>query len=256
VAILARFVKLERLDPYRLFGSVLRRSRLAMAAAYDGAFDAHHRCTELVREHQLAKFDDQSSPFNAGFTNVPPPQRRSQEELDQMYLDAQAEDLQADYQASVVVMFADDTLQRFASGVLGKGPGLDPGFGPRYGGDVRLTTLLRAGTNAIRHVSEWDDSDFPFPYPDPSKPMKKRWRQPMESISVIQRAFGIGIHERIRDIVSMRILVAVDGKLGTEPTNYGRFESAIITAAREIAVEAERRGLNSGAVLRLEAAIL
>ncbi len=255
---MSRFVKLERLDPYTLFGSVLRRSRLAMKAAYDEAFAAHHRCTELFREHQWASFDDARGPFSVAsqIAGALPQQRRSKEELDQMFVDAQAEDLQADYQASIVVLFADDTFQRFAGGVLGKGPGLNPGYGPTYGGGVQLTTLLRAGTNTIRHVSEWDDSSLPFPYPDPSTlPKKSPWRQPMESITVIQRAFGIGIHERIRDVVSMRVIVAVDGKLGTEPTDYTRFEAAIVQAAREIAAEVDSRKAASKASARLDAAL-
>ncbi len=96
---MSRFVKLERLDPYTLFGSVLRRSRLAMKAAYDEAFSAHHRCTELLREHQWASFDEMHNPFERPLriTNEIPERQRSREDLDRMYSDAQAEDLQADY---------------------------------------------------------------------------------------------------------------------------------------------------------------
>jgi hypothetical protein len=62
----------------------------------------------------------------------------------------------------------------------------------------------------------------------------------MGSITVLQRAFGIGIHERIRDVVSIRVIIAVDGRLGTEPTDYARFEAAIVVAAEEIAGKADR----------------
>jgi hypothetical protein len=229
-----------------------------MKGAYDGAFAAHHRCTELLREHQWASYDETLDPFSgaAQFTGATPRQRPSRAQLDRMYVDAQAEDLQADYQASIVILFADDTLQRFAKGVLGKAPGLEPGYGPAYREGVRLTTLLRAGTNGIRHVSEWDDSDLPFPYPDLSAlPKKSRWRQPIDSITVIQRALGIGIYERVRDVVSMRVIIAVDGKLGTEPTDYARFEAAMVAAAEEIARAADHLDPGFNATARLKAAL-
>ena len=57
----------------------------------------------------------------------------------------------------------------------------------------------------------------------------------MQSIRVPQQAFGMGITGPIRDVVSMRVLVAVDGQLGTAPPSYERFEESILTAAREIA---------------------
>lgn len=46
---------------------------------------------------------------------------------------------------------------------------------------------------------------------------------------------GLELNDRIRDVVSMRVLIQVDGNLGTEPTYYARFEEAMIGAAREIA---------------------
>lgn len=77
----------------------------------------------------------------------------------------------------------------------------------------------------------------------------------MESITVIQKAFGIGIHERIRDVVSMRVIIAVDGKLGMQAPDYVRFESAIIQAAEKIAGEADRREANANAAARLRATL-
>ncbi len=78
------------------------------------------------------------------------------------------------------------------------------------------------------------------PAPTPV-PKKSRWRQPLESIAVIERAFGVGIHEALRDVVPMRTIVALDGKPGTEPTEYGRFEAAMISVAEKVAAKADRR---------------
>jgi hypothetical protein len=169
----------------------------------------------------------------------------SQAELERIYAEAQAEDLQADYQVSIVLLFADDALQRFAKGVSGKAPGLNASYGPEYGthrGKVKLTALLRAGTNAIRHVSEWDD--YPWTtqmgavYPRIEHCQSEFERMAMRNIIIFQNVFGLGITERIRDVVSMRMLIQVDGNfLGGQPTDYAHFESAMMEAAREIAAE-------------------
>jgi hypothetical protein len=138
-----------------------------------------------------------------------------------------------------LILFADDALWRYARVLLGKAPSIDPEnlreYGAAYGG-VKLTTLLRAGTNAIRHVSEWDERFQKLPYPDLSKLDKtSKDYQPMLSIDIIQRAFGVGRHELIRDVVSWRIVVAVDGLYNSAKPDYLRFETAIVSAAREIA---------------------
>jgi hypothetical protein len=118
---MSRFLKLDRLDPYRLFGSVLRRSRLGMKAAFDEAFAAHARCSELLKRHQWLSFDESRDVF-AAFRHSRNGRKPTATpgDLEQMYPDAQAEDLQADYQASIVVLFADDALQHFAKGLFGK----------------------------------------------------------------------------------------------------------------------------------------
>lgn len=264
---MSRFLKLERLDPYRLFGAVVRRSRLGMKAAFDEAFAAHTRCTDLLKEHQWLSFDERKDVFGAlhSSRNLSQP-ALTRADLDQMYLDAQAEDLQADYQASIVILFADDALQHLAKGLLGKAPGLHPGYGGAYNG-VPLTTLLRAGTNALRHVSEWDDGTLPFPYPDllelrtkaaekTATKEEREWLQQMESIAIIQQAFGIGKHERVRDVVSMRIIIAVDGHLGSpDGPNYARFEDALMRAAFDVAAETERRKPQEDAAAKLRAAL-
>jgi hypothetical protein len=78
-----------------------------------------------------------------------------------MWIDAIAEDFQADQQAAPVILTADDALPRFGKQVLKMAPVLKRGFGPRFGATntpVHLTMLLRAGTNTLRHVSEWDNN--------------------------------------------------------------------------------------------------
>jgi hypothetical protein len=167
--------------------------------------------------------------------------------------------IRRDHQASPVILTADDALQRFAKGVWGSAPGLDPGFGRAFGSSnapVQLTTLLRAGTNTLRHVSEWDDNlklrgphlNRPGEmYPDAATLTKgsREW-QAMQSIAVLQRAFGLGKDGPIRDVVSFRVLAAVD--MDISQPSYDRFEAAVVEAARDIA----RHG-PFDAVSRLEA---
>lgn len=240
-----RFLKLETLDPYELFASTMSTSRFAMRNAYSAAFEAHLRCSDLLRQHTWSQVDTDDVFEQIGLYDSGLPRRQvpSRTELDRMYAQAYAEDLQADYLAGVLLLFADDALQRFAKGVLGVAPGLGDGFGPQYGdhrGKVRLTALLRAGTNAIRHVSEWDD--YPWNelhprkvYPTLEECATDRERRILENIVVFQRVLGYGIHERIRDVQSMRILIQIDGRFGTEEPNYDRFEEAVLATAREIA---------------------
>jgi hypothetical protein len=57
-------------------------------------------------------------------------------------------------------------------------------------------------------------------------------RQAMQNISIFQRVFGIGVTERIRDPVSLRVITQVDGRLGNG-TSYDRFEDAALAGARE-----------------------
>lgn len=238
---LSRFLRLDKLDPYQALGAVLRRSRLSMERAFQASFAAHLRCGELLQEHiwgSARRADSFGFPIFGG-------ERAARESsvdarrLDELWLDAIAEDFQSDQQAAPVILTADDALQTFAKGVLGKAPSLEPGYGPTYGPEygppVHLTTLLKAATNTLRHVSEWED-ELVFPYPDIStlKPGSTKYKA-MQSIGVLQRAFGIGKDGPIRDVVSCRVLVAVDGRLGTQPPDYARFEAAMIAAARDIA---------------------
>jgi hypothetical protein len=220
---MSRFLKLERLDPYRLLAVFLGRARLGLVAAYDAAFAAAHRSSMLSREMDYLI-------FRAHEENV-----SHDVEIDELSFAAQAEDLQSDLHASTVVLAADDAIRRFAAGVLGMPLAFEPGFGPLYAG-VPLTTLLRVGTNTIRHVSEWDDLAMPFPYRVDATldgRTDREEKRALQSIRIIQRAFGIGIHDQIRDVVSFRILVAVDG-LPAQPS-YDRFEAALLASASAIA---------------------
>lgn len=150
-----------------------------------------------------------------------------------LYANAIAEDSHCDMQATIIVLFADDLLQRFGHRVLGKKVGLH-GFGPLYRG-VHLTSLLRATTNCVRHVSEWED--LAFPYPEPAEAKSNDERVAIGNIKVLQTAYGIGKHERIRDFVSWHTVVTVDGLYGTHPPAYQRFEDALVEGARDIARE-------------------
>ena len=253
VDLMPRFILMDRLNPHQLFAATMRRSRYSMQIAYGEAFRASNQCNALVKEALHAQLDPQDSfPFGSQ-PAVPESALPEAGYVDRLYSEAQAEDFQADQQSSLLILFADDALWRYARVLLGRPPSIDPAdlreYGPEFGG-VKLTSLLRAGTNAIRHVSEWDDRFKILPYPELSELSKKSTDyQSMQSIDILQRAFGIGRHELIRDVVSWRIVVAVDGLYGTASPDYNRFESAIVSAAREIA---EAGPSNASALLESE----
>lgn len=244
------FVNLNWLDPYELLAYKLRLSRHAMTVAFDHAVEAYLRCHEILDEVRAQSMKDGTpdwlSDFDYAEDNEPPYNARVRQ------YEAQVQDNLADWQASVVLLFADDALQTFARAILPQFDSLD-GYGPEYpdstnsGRPVKLTTLLRAGTNTIRHVSDWDTPEFPFPYKEVDD-SEHRWKQPLRNIDVITRVFGLGKDGRIRDVVSMRVLIRVDGTLypGTRP-QYENFERAIIEAGRDIA-----KSIGSAATAKLE----
>lgn len=248
---MARFLQLERLDPYHGFAALLSRHRLGMATAYGLAFDAHLRSAELEKRHLWSVMPHWEPVGIPEFDVLLGSDERSAQEdadLDEIWPLADAEDLQADMQAGLVIVTADELLQRFAKLLLRKRPGLEPGFGPTYGGfngdaSVHLTTLLRAGTNTIRHVYDWDDRTElqRLPYPSITEVGTDReLKMALQNIAILQRAFGIGQHELIRGSQAFRVLISVDGQLGGSPgPDYKRFEAAVIDAARAIARHAE-----------------
>jgi hypothetical protein len=234
---MSRFLNMSRQDDFEQFAATIRRLREPMKRAYLAAVDASNLSNELLDEsmyrsamaHEGNVFDlFMERPRSANPTD----DARLAREL---HLAAEVEDMQADWQASAVVLFADDTLRRFKRRVLPKKRHRE-NFGKPFNDGVRLTELLWAGANAIRHVSEWDDdAELVFPY-DPAK-IKKRSNQERawQNIRVFQRAFGKGIHERIREVQSWTILSTMDGLYGTHEPDYARIEEAIVGAAREIA---------------------
>jgi hypothetical protein len=142
---------------------------------------------------------------------------------------------------------ADELLQTLARGLAV--PARE--HGPLING-VRFSTLLRTATNAIRHVTQWgDDPDLPFPYPSlasvPRDKENNNLRQALRNIEVIQRVFGIGVHERLTDPVSFRVLVAADGQLGTADPDFRHFVRTLIETAESIAAAA---GTDARASLR------
>jgi hypothetical protein len=55
----------------------------------------------------------------------------------------------------------------------------------------------------------------------------------MQNIAILRRAFGLGKIEPITQVVSFRVLAAVDRQI-PQPS-YERFETAVIDAARDVA---------------------
>ncbi len=148
---MSRFVRLEIHDPFVTLATTLRRLRPAIERAYYAAFAASDAANAALKEYQWATFDD--SMVHDLIGEMLPRMERSDVDPEVLYAGAIAEDSHCDMQSTIVVLFADDLLQRFASKVLGKKIGLH-GYGPLYRG-VHLTSLLRATTNCVRHVSEW-----------------------------------------------------------------------------------------------------
>ena len=241
--VMPRFINPSRLNPHHLLASTLYRSRFAMKNAYLEAVRASDRCNDLMREMRFRRSSKSLPQIFRDFGSIDGLEIEPDGYADRSVADAQAEDIQCDQQSTLLILFADDALSRYASMLLGSGPSLDPNAGREYGSTyngVRLTSLLRAGTNAVRHCSEWDERFRTLPYPDINDPRIKKGsadRRALQSIMIIQKAFGLGINELIRDVVSWRIVVTLDGQYGSPgiPPDYERFEKAIILGARDIA---------------------
>ncbi len=236
------FIRLERLDPYQTFVSTLREGRPVMEKMYYGAFEAFTKRNDLLNESLWAQcnhgHDLEYELLGVSFNRYQPvgdPLR--------LHSEAQIMDLQADQFASMVVCFGDDTIQRFRRSVLGGSAALYPGYGPTYLGE-RLSTILRVGSNAYRHVSEWDDMFERLPYPELCEVKEGSSKyQAVQNIQVIQRTFGIGKHDMIRDPISWRVICTIDGQFGSAPPSYDRFEEALIDAARDIASSGGKRAM-------------
>jgi hypothetical protein len=226
---MSRFVRLESHDPYVTFATTLHRLRPAIKRSYYAAFAASDASNEALNLYQWETSSEPLVPelLGASFPTI----QKTGIDPEILYAEAIAEDAHCDMQATIVVLFADDLLQRFGQRVLEKRIGLD-GFGSIYRG-VHLTTLLHATTNCVRHVSEWED--YPFPYRAFDDAETNDERRAIRSIEVLQKAYGLGKHERIRDFVSWHTVVTIDGLYGTHPPDYQRFEDALVEGARDLA---------------------
>ena len=244
---MSRFLNMSQYNEFERLAVSLRRMREPMRRAYMSAVDASDLCNDMLDESMYRSARAHEGDVLSMFMNVP----RSDDPAEDMrsaheiHLAAEDEDGTADWQASVVVLFADDVLRRFKRSVLPAERQREC-FGKTFNGGVRLTELLWAGANAIRHVSEWDDDEnLVFPY-DPAKieegsNQERAWK----NIVVFQRAFGKGIHERMREMQSWAIVCQMDGLYGTHEPDYARIEEAIVQAARDIAEAAGEDAVRS-----------
>lgn len=143
-------------------------------------------------------------------------------------------------------MFADDLLRRFYRQLFGKPLPFEPGYGKAHNGEVRLTTLLQAGGNAIRHVSWWADN-LKFPYPEDDTGLTNEEKRALANIRVIEKAFGSfgGPWNRPP---TWDVLFWMNAGSDWKPEeNYDNFEAAIVDAALQIA---EQHSPESAAKLR------
>ena len=246
----SRYLRFDPNDPYGTFAWFVGISRLAMRETYDRAFDVYDESIQLERERDFeaarreASFDAIRSQMLGWSADAFDEPFIDDNELETLHTRAVAQDYHADYLANIPILFADATIQRFGRNVLGKGLGFKEGFGRSYGdhrGRAPYTFVVRAAANAIRHVGEWDDNDWNkygagvvYPALDDASNSD---RTKIQSIEILQRAMGIGVHERLRDVVSMKTLILIDG-LENGKHSYNRFEDCLLEAAREIAAAA------------------
>ena len=109
------FLKIYDLDPYQSFIATLRRSRLGMRAAFSAAFAAHARCVDLMQQERWLTARSSPLPFPvfAGNIVAVPTGPKVVAQREELRAEAQAQDLQTDMQASVLLLSVDDMLQRF-----------------------------------------------------------------------------------------------------------------------------------------------
>jgi hypothetical protein len=168
---------------------------------------------------------------------------------------AYAEDIAGNHQASIVLLAVDDSLQRLAAGLGMRTLSLGLHAGPVYHNGVFFTSLIRACTNAIRHVSEWDDridrddgdaGKLYFPYDDP----RNVGQRALESITILQRALGVGIHERLYMAPCLDVLMTVDGQWYDQktPADFGQLEAAVLSARDEIVALCNAESRSSGSI--------
>ena len=222
---MSAFVRPEKLPPIDLFAATLRTHRPSLSELFHSAFEAA-RLRNPAMEQQL-------------FLRV---REQSTQEVKDLHAEAYAQDVRADQLAALVLLVADDAMQRLGRAVLGQAPGVTRGFGKLLNG-VPLTSLVRAVTNCYRHVSEWDDNaELAFPYEN-TRTTDSNVRRALTSIKVLQKALGVGRHERIWTAPTFTVLALIDGNFDTSPVQYERFENAVVASARDIVLIADDSAL-------------
>lgn len=217
-----RFIELTNFDAFEQFAAEIQRARKPLSFAYCHSFQAFERSRDLLKESERV------SGWYGGGAN--------QDVAHALHNDAYTSDVQAEMFASTAILLADDLLRRFYRQLFGKPLPFEPGYGKAHNGDVRLTTLLQAGGNAIRHVSWWADN-LKFPYPEDDAGLTNDGKKALANIRVIEKAFGSfgGPWNRPP---TWDILFWMNAGSDSKPDdNYDNFEAAIVDAALEMAEE-------------------
>jgi hypothetical protein len=216
------FVELYKPEPVELFVVTMRRNRPALKALFDDA---------MVAGRSFADTSHRS--FRTGG-----------EEGRRLHTLSYTQNVIVDLISTPLLLVADDALQRLGGALLGR-HSFDLAYGPRYHHEksAPLTQLLRAMTNCVRHVSEWNDSKtLTFPYFNEFEPAKtaRNWKtnkQAMQTIEILHANFGLGANGPITAAPTFMLLKLIEGRFGTPGVvpDYFRFETAIMQAAREMA---------------------
>jgi hypothetical protein len=232
---MSRFVRIIKPRPVEQFISDVLESRAPLEEAYLNAWSATKRANTLMSDVHFAHFQgiEQANKFGIGWRDNPG--GSVTQDVIVLQREAQIEDRRADMQAMAVINCADKWLRRLGFALVG-GKRVEKGFGALYNG-VHLTSLLWAAMNCERHAWEWDDDkNLEVPYVS-ALTKGKRAQMALPSIGILQRALGVGLHDRIHNAPCWAVLKVIDGKFGTHEPDYGRFEGAIIAAAGEIVAE-------------------
>ena len=235
---MSRFVRLMKLSPIEQFISDLVIGRPSYEEAYRTAWAATKQANRLMTQADMAQFvkPDHTDPFGVSWLHPHTPSI----DIETLHRQAQEQDRRADLQAMLVIHCADQSLRRLALALDIEPERIARGFG-RHFNDVPLTSLLQHTMNAARHVGQWDDDpNLVVPYDRATTP--KQAKRALGSIEVLQKALGVGLYERICEAPCWTVLKIfdgkfLDGKLGESQPDYGRFEAAVIDAAREIIAE-------------------
>jgi hypothetical protein len=243
---MTRFVRMIKPQPIEQFISDVLESRAPLTEAYRIAWSATVRANALMDRVLRAQFAETENANVFGVTsyyNVP--DGLTLQNARALQLEAQVEDRRADIFAMPVINCGDKWLRRLGRALVGS-KRLRQGFGPVYARyvdetgavvDLPLTSLLWATMNCERHAWEWDDNPhLTVPY-DPAAIVDKKAKKALPSIDALQKALGFGRYDRIHHAPCWTVLKVVDGKFGTHGPDYGRFESAVLAAAREIMAE-------------------